>query len=356
MFQTDLKKIFSALKDAGYAIYAPVKTPEGIFIKEIDDEKETDYSGKFPWDSWKRFVYPHEEKLFETKAGKFTEVKTKYPKIALWGINVVDLKAIGLTDLLFKDDPYYIERRKNIFIAGFSPKPLRDYQNFSFKINVDILEHLNYDLFILKKDGFKLYSASNVADKILKKAGVAADVLITTEDLVVEDKIMRGLEKLVGTLSVPMTPLSGVGKSFDHPVWKTLNDRCIACGKCSIACPTCYCFDLIDTARPLLRQGFGGRANGAFGRKPTGEATRERVWGDCFYSEFTRIAGNYIFLKNPGEKLFFWYTHKFSRLPAQTGYPGCVGCRRCYEVCPVFIDIEKTLADLKTDKAENSTR
>ena len=48
MFQTDLRKIFSALKEAGYAIHAPVKTPEGIFIKEIHDQSEADYSGKIP--------------------------------------------------------------------------------------------------------------------------------------------------------------------------------------------------------------------------------------------------------------------------------------------------------------------
>jgi formate hydrogenlyase subunit 6/NADH:ubiquinone oxidoreductase subunit I len=149
-------------------------------------------------------------------------------------------------------------------------------------------------------------------------------VLVTTEETVQKDEVVKNLQTLVG-------------KSFDHPVWKVLNERCIACGKCSIACPTCYCFDLVDTAHP-------------------DGASRDRVWGDCFYSEFTRIAGNYIFLKNPAEKLFFWYTHKFSRVPAQTGFPGCVGCRRCYEVCPVFIDIEETLADLKTDKAEKSTK
>ncbi len=347
MFQTDLRKIFSALKNAGYTIHAPVnpvrnharagapeglgraisngvKTPDGIFIREITNEKEADYSGKCPWDSWKRLFYPPNETLFAGKGG-MKEVKTGYPKIAVWGINVIDLKAVGLMDLIFARDPYYIERRKNIFIVGFSPKPIKDYQNFSFKIHNDTMEHLNYDLFILKKEaGFKLYSASNDADKLLKKAGVKADVLLTPGDLVVEDKIISELEGVVG-------------KSFDHPVWKTLNDRCIACGKCSIACPTCYCFDLVDTAS----------ADGN---------SRERVWGDCFYSEFTRIAGNYIFLKNPGEKLFFWYTHKFSRVPAQVGFPGCVGCRRCYDVCPVFIDIEETLADLKTNEAEKSKR
>ena len=203
---------------------------------------------------------------------------------------------------------------------------------------------MNYDLFILKHSGFKLYSASETSDKLLKKSGVKADVIVSPKDLAVKDKIMDELQTLVG-------------KSKDHPVWKILNDRCIACGKCSIACPTCYCFDLVDTAHPTalrpVRRSFN--EGGSLGAGGDG-AKRDRVWGDCFYSEFTRIAGNYIFLKNPGEKLFFWYTHKFSRVPAQTGFPGCVGCRRCYEVCPVFIDIEETLADLKTDKAEKSTK
>ena len=179
------------------------------------DEKEADYSGKCPWDSWKRLFFPTKETLFAGKGGKFIAAKAKYPKIALWGINIIDLKALNLFDLMFKDDPYYIERRKNVLIIGFSPKPLRDYQNFSFKINVDILEHLDYDLFILKHSGFKLYSASEVADKILKKAGVAVDVLISPDTAVQKDEMVQKLEKLVG-------------ESFNHPVWKVLNERCIA--------------------------------------------------------------------------------------------------------------------------------
>ena len=325
MFQTDYKKIFNALKDAGYEIYATVKTPDGIYVKAIESEKDADYSGKFPADSWKQLIYPSAEVVFRAKNDKLAAVKTKHPRVAFWGINVVDLKALQLFDLIFKNYPFYIERRKSIFIMGFSAKPLVEYQNFSFEIHSDILERLNYDLFILKRGtGLKLYSASATADRLLKAAGTKADVLAHPQEPIQEDRRVAALKKLVES-------------SQSHPVWQALNERCIACGKCSIVCPTCYCFDLIDTVH-------------------TNEVERKRVWGDCFYSEFTRIAGNYIFLKNPSEKLFFWYTHKFSRIPEHLKFPGCVGCRRCYEVCPVFIDIEETLADLKTDKAEKSTR
>jgi formate hydrogenlyase subunit 6/NADH:ubiquinone oxidoreductase subunit I len=324
MFETDFQKIFKILRYNGYVVYGPVKTPEGIFIRELEAESEADYSGKCPADSWKRLFYPPSETLFSGQKDKFAEAKNRYPKIALWGINVLDLKALALFDLMLANDPYYMERRKNVFVVGFSPKPLTEYQNFSFRIHVDILEHLNYDLFILKKGGFKLYAASDTAEKILKRSEVKINVRVYLKNLIYQDELVDKNQKLLE-------------KSKDHPVWKVLNERCIACGKCSVVCPTCYCFDLIDTAHPEGSE-------------------RKRVWGDCFYSEFTRIAGNYIFLKNPGEKLFYWYTHKFSRVPAQTGFPGCVGCRRCYEVCPVFIDIEETLADLATDKAKKSTR
>ena len=35
-------------------------------------------------------------------------------------------------------------------------------------------------------------------------------------------------------------------RSSTAPIWDELGERCLSCGACSMVCPTCYCFDVVD--------------------------------------------------------------------------------------------------------------
>lgn len=104
-------------------------------------------------------------------------------------------------------------------------------------------------------------------------------------------------------------------------LWNELSKICIECSQCTMACPTCFCFRFEDDA----------------------SGKRKRVSDSCFYHDFSEIAGGHRFLNNTAKRLYFWYFHKFVRIPEEYNLPGCVECNRCTKVCPAGIKIKKVL-------------
>ena len=107
-------------------------------------------------------------------------------------------------------------------------------------------------------------------------------------------------------------------------IWDELGQRCVECGKCTIVCPTCFCFRFEDES----------------------SGKRTRVPDSCFYKDFSEVAGNHKFLSSTAQRIYFWYYHKFVRIPEEYNLPGCVECNRCTKNCPVGIDIKKTLSKI----------
>jgi len=107
-------------------------------------------------------------------------------------------------------------------------------------------------------------------------------------------------------------------------IWQNLGKKCIECGQCTMICPTCFCFRFEDYS----------------------DKERKRLPDACFYHDFSEIAGEHKFLNNTAKRLYFWYYHKFVRIPDEYGLPGCVECDRCAKVCPVGIDIKKVLKQI----------
>ncbi|MAG44394.1 hypothetical protein CL633_00715 [bacterium] len=104
-------------------------------------------------------------------------------------------------------------------------------------------------------------------------------------------------------------------------IWHNLGKICIECGKCTVACPTCFCFRFEDLSN----------------------RERKRVPDSCFFRDFSEVAGGHKFLNSTAQKIYFWYYHKFVRIPEEYNLPGCVECGKCTKACPVNIDIKKVL-------------
>jgi ferredoxin len=224
-----------------------------------------------------------------------------------------------LLDYVFSRDPYYQTRRRNIFLVGFSrglPDDYKRYKVFSHNYEEDILEHLIFDIFIVKSVAgkFKLYTGSDQGQVFLDGLGLKSYIPIKFAGPISE----KGQDKTMLKLK------DKVAASFDKKVWAELNKICLACGRCSLICPTCFCFNLYDRVDP-------------------GQAGRERQWTTCFYNDFSKMAGSAKPLDTIKRKIYFWYVHKFVRLPHEFGLPGCVGCGRCVHVCPVGINIQEVL-------------
>lgn len=306
-----MEKVFKALKKSGYKIFGPKEQDGELHILEFDAfpfNLPPDYGEEKNIRPWKYFFTPTRETLL--KFGK----KIKTPeflkeKKALFGMGLFDCKALELYDKVFADDIYYQQNRKNIFVIGYSPVPIEKIKTPFFEVDP---ASVVFDIFI---EGTKLYARGEQAEKILKFAGLNYKVIPYKKNE--SDKKVLAIKKAMES-----------GK--DSKMWDELGKICLACGKCTIACPTCYCFDLESQIGP--------------------ECGTERCSGNCFYDDFTRIAGGHKFLNNPKEKIFFWYYHKFVRIPHGYGLPGCTDCGRCTAVCPVGIDIKKNVERLLSEE------
>jgi len=107
----------------------------------------------------------------------------------------------------------------------------------------------------------------------------------------------------------------------EHPHWEEVAERCLACGNCTMVCPTCFCTTVEDVT------------------DLTGSATsRNRRWDSCFTLEFSYLHGGSV-RRSRAARYRQWITHKLATWHDQFGMSGCVGCGRCITWCPAGIDI-----------------
>ena len=110
-------------------------------------------------------------------------------------------------------------------------------------------------------------------------------------------------------------------RNYDNDRWEALEKRCLACGNCTMACPTCFCSKVEDVT------------------DLTGNhAERWREWDSCFTMDFSRVHGGSV---RPTIRSRYrqWLVHKLATWWDQFGTSGCVGCGRCITWCPVGIDL-----------------
>ena len=320
---SEFKPINNLLKRLAkdYFIYAPQKIGEIVKVAEARDISDIDWTGQVPENPWKDIFLPACESVLDFDGG-IKESKKQYPKIAAVGMNVLDLKALSLFDQVFGPDTYYRRRRSNTLVIGYSEKWPIDYKKFRiFSNNYEehILEHMNFDIFLarLKNGKLKIYSGSEKGRNILESDGIKDYKHVEFAGTVPESGVEKKLLKLKEI----------VWNSANDKLWDELGKTCLACGKCSIVCPTCYCFDFKDNSSP-------------------DNNCRDRCRGNCFYNDFSLVAGGHKELDTAKKKIFFWYVHKFVRIPREYGLPGCVACGRCVRTCPVGIDIGKNIKRL----------
>lgn len=106
----------------------------------------------------------------------------------------------------------------------------------------------------------------------------------------------------------------------EHPHWAEIANRCLACGNCTQACPTCFCVSTIDTSS----------LDGTM-------AERAVRWDSCFSLDYSYMGGRPQ-RSSIDARYRKWLTHKLSGWVEQFGTSGCVGCGRCITWCPVGID------------------
>lgn len=283
-----------------------------------------------PSTSWKRYLYPERTLLVRAKRdadGITVEAGDPYaPSVVFFGIRSCDLAALEVLDRVFlapeATDPTYAARRSEVFIVSVG---CNTPGNTCFCASMDTgpTPRAGYDLNIRElvgPDGRLSYLIEAGTDRgadCLAELGAAT---VTTAD---HDRSQMAHDRAVAsmgrTLDATLVPLAALDP--EHPEWDHVAERCLACGNCTMVCPTCFC-STTEESTSLTAD----------------VSERWRVWDSCFSLDFTHMHGGAV-RTSVKSRYRQWLLHKMVTWHDQFDTSGCVGCGRCVTWCPVGIDL-----------------
>jgi ferredoxin len=297
---------------------------------------ETLFEWATPATAWKRFLDPPRTLMIRARRNEGgIEVEAPEPEVepmAFFGIRSCDHAALGSLDGVFLDpratDPDYQRRRAGLFVVavgcgtpggtcfcvstGTGPMPRRGY-------DLAVTELIDGD-----RHRFLIEAGTPEGEEIL--ASIASHEA-TTEDLAAQEAVARAAEASMGR-SLTAADRERLAGAAEHPHWTEVAERCLACGNCTMVCPTCFCSTTEDTTDLTATT-----------------TERWRVWDSCFTLGFTHMHGGSD-RATISSRYRQWLLHKLVTWSEQFDTPGCVGCGRCVTWCPVGIDITAEAAAL----------
>ncbi|MFA6048747.1 MAG: 4Fe-4S dicluster domain-containing protein [Candidatus Micrarchaeia archaeon] len=293
-------------------VIAPVKTPAGHVFKPISNPQQADLSYGNTAYSTKRFFLPSMQPLLEYPLEGKKSFESLVPKSAsrriILGARQCELHAINENDEFFLSrkpaDPYYKAMRENTLIAVLQCKKAANEYCFCTSLGFDSVPD-NHDLLMQDEGDHYVVSAGSIAgDEIISRAKLPKfGGAVSKPDIRCGTVLVKGA-------------IEALGKAFSDPIWDATANRCISCGACTLACPTCWCFDTQDQAELGMKK-----------------AARMREWDSCQFLEFGRIGGDFCFRRPRGSRVRHRVFHKFQYSIERFGKPTCVGCGRCLPIC-----------------------
>jgi len=246
-------------------------------------------------------------------------------RIVLVGVHACDINAIRILDSVYLEEPediFYRRRRENTLIVGISCEP--DEFCFCRSVGADSAQN-GFDLFMYDLgDRYLIESGSTKGEKILRDLGLrqpdSADFVQLRRAMHERDLKFR---KSLNAYGLPQI----VDSNPTSEVWTRYSEKCLACGTCTLVCPTCRCYS-VDEWKEL-----------------TGECLRCRRWDSCFLRSHALVAGGLNFRPTRTDRFRHRYNCK-SSIEWSTGRLFCVGCGRCSAFCPAEIDHVEVLNSL----------
>jgi sulfhydrogenase subunit beta (sulfur reductase) len=248
------------------------------------------------------------------------------------GVHTCDLQAFRLLDRAFTGnylDEHYLERRRQTRVISL--ECLQPCDEYSFCKDMGTLTaDEGFDLHLTGLgDAYVVQIGTEAGKELLDKHAEtrpATDTDIRSLSHVLSAKWPRFTNRL--RFSADALP-SLLDTAYDHPLWDELGERCLSCGTCTIVCPTCFCFNMMDSIS--LDQT---------------EAVRTRCWDSCQLDGFARVAGGESFREARAARQRHRFFRKGKWLREQYSALGCVGCGRCIRTCLVHINIVDCLNSL----------
>ncbi|MBI5622972.1 MAG: 4Fe-4S dicluster domain-containing protein [Elusimicrobia bacterium] len=246
--------------------------------------------------------------------------------MVVFGVHPYDVKALDMTDLLFKErneDRNYLAHREAATLVAMTPQKASS-RAFWGSIGTGV-EPKGHDALLTKVPGGWIYEARTPKGTALLKHGDFASATKEQSSAARKAGLDAG-RKCSANLKHPAAAVAHRMKTVfkDEKLWNGLAEDCFSCGSCNTVCPTCYCFDVQD--RWNLDQKSG---------------TRTRYWDACLAEDFSKVTlganASENFRETKGERFRHRFMRKASYLNEKLGGPACVGCGRCSAACTADI-------------------
>jgi ferredoxin len=365
------------LRRRGYRVIAPVARDGALVLDEIRSAVELPWglgvrtaparyrlvergdrmlfanaAGPMPW---KRYLRPPREKILDadrTTGGGFAVTEPDAhdePPLAFLGVRPCDLRALTILDKVLlaagTRSAYAVRRSRAFIVAVECTEPAET----CFCASASASQGTNcgpgatsagepgaprYDLLLTEVGG------GAGGHRFLAGSGSCrgAEVLARIPHAPADGETATAARQAVARAAASMRRALPAGDlrslmavSADARHWRDVAERCLACGNCTLVCPTCFCTTAEDTT------------------DLTGEhAERWNSWASCFDLDFSYVHGGEV-RSTVQSRYRQWLTHKFGTWQDQFGSSGCVGCGRCVAWCPAGIDLTEELRALRDE-------
>ena len=359
MEASSLSQLYEALSRAGYLVVGPTVRDGAIVLAELQSAGQLPFGWGVTLEpggyrlrqrtdqaafghaagpqSWKQYLHPPREKVWSVRRAEdgfeADPAPEAAPKFAFLGVRPCDLRAIQIQDqVLGRDGSRYAVRREAAFIIAVNCTEPGE-TCFCTSMGTGPEAGPGYDLALTE-----LVSAGQ--HRFLVEVGSAAGAQVLAgvpvtdaDDATVASArtAVAGAAELMGR-SMPAGILHELmAASHDAARWDDVAARCLSCGNCTMACPTCFCTG-VDDVTDLSGE----------------HAERWQHWDSCFDLDFSYLHGGPV-RSSPKSRYRQWLTHKLGTWHDQFGSSGCVGCGRCIVWCPVGIDLTEEVAALRAE-------
>jgi len=315
--------------------YRDEQAPGSYRLRRGDDE------AVFSWavgpGSWKAEMFPPTQELWRATLDgdevTFSQPPGPSDPLAVIGARPCELAALAVQDRVLRNnevtDPRYAARRDGAFlVVAECGVPAATCFCTSMDTGPGAEEGFDLALSELGQGDRRHFVVRVGTERGAEVLSLLATSSATAEDLAARDQMLsrsaQSMERHMDTEGLPAM----LARNLEHPRWDDVAERCLACGNCTLVCPTCFCSTVWDST------------------DLDGNIVRGRSWASCFelahsylYSGPVRVSRRSLYRQ--------WMTHKLSTWWDQFGTSGCVGCGRCIAWCPVGIDITEEAAVIR---------